>query len=547
MKDNWKQIWANKGTLPTNDLKLLDGYENTNINPKEVAKKIIKVLRIKKTDKILEIGCGAGLIAKYLNCDYIGIDYSKSLAKKHIDILHNSVIVAEADNLPFKDNYFDKCICFSVSHYFPNKEYTKKVIQEMKRVTKGEILMGDLPIKSKRKSHLLFKPEEFKGEISAGFYNLDRFNIILNNHLRKRNIILTPAPATTTDSVKQAQVVSDICPREKEFGELMTSIRKDLVKIVKGDDNYTSILFTGSGTSVMDSVINSVVPPRKKILIIENGAYGKRMKEIAKSYEIKYIEAYHNWGDKLNLERIDNYLKFFYDIDCVAVVHHETTTGILNNIEVIGKIVKKYNKTYIVDTISSYAGIPIDIKKIKADFIMASANKCLQGMPGISFVIAKKEALEKTKYFNRSYYLNLYKNYKYFEEKQQTPFTPAVQCIYALRQAIDEFFKEGTKRYKRYINNWKILIKGMEKLGFTKLLDDKDESHIVTTFNYLNHPKFNFEKMHDLLYKEGFTIYPGKITNKKTFRLGNIGAINEQDIKKFLVNLKIVLRRMGVK
>lgn len=362
----------------------------------------------------------------------------------------------------------------------------------------------------------------------------------------KRNIILTPAPATTTDSVKHAQVVPDVCPREKEFGQLIESIRQDLVKIAKGDKDYTSILFTGSGTSVMDSVINSVVPPRKKILIIENGAYGKRMEEIAKSYGIKYITAYHNWGDKLNLIRIENNLNFFYDIDCVAIVHHETTTGILNDIRAIGKIVKKYNKTYIVDTISSYAGIPIDIKKIQADFIMASANKCLQGMPGISFVIAKKESLEKTKYFNRSYYLNLYKNYKYFEEKQQTPFTPAVQCLYALRQAIDEFYQEGNNRYKRYINNWKVLIEGMKKLGFTKLLNDKDESHIITTFNYLNHPNFSFEKMHDLLYKEGFTIYPGKITDKKTFRLGNIGAIDEKDIKKFLVALKIVLGRMEV-
>ena len=174
----------------------------------------------------------------------------------------------------------------------------------------------------------------------------------------KRNILLNPGPATTTDSVKYAQVVSDICPREKEFGQLMKSVATDLKKIVGGDENYITVLFAGSGTAAMDSVINSVVPPNRKILIINNGAYGERMVNIAKAYSINYVNLKFNMDVFPDLKKIENTLLEDEQIACVAVVHHETTTGLLNPIKEIGSIVKKYNKLFIIDTISSFAGIP---------------------------------------------------------------------------------------------------------------------------------------------------------------------------------------------
>ena len=356
----------------------------------------------------------------------------------------------------------------------------------------------------------------------------------------KKNIILTPAPATTTDSVKYAQVVPDICPREKEFGEIMEGIRKDLVKVVHGNDKYTSVLLTGSGTSVMDCVINSVIPKHGRLLILENGAYGVRIEEIAKSYGINTISIKTDWGTPIRINAIEHCFRDYPDITAVAIIHHETTTGILNDIETIGKIVKKYKKTYIVDTISSFGGIPINIKEIKADYIMGSANKCLQGMPGISFVIAKKSELKKIKkYPVRSYYLNLWRNYNYFEKKGQTPFTPAIQCIYALKQALKEYFKEREEaRYLRYKVNWIILRIGMRRLGFTAFLPIELESGIVSTF--YEPKKFDFNKFHDKLKQKGFTIYPGKLTNEKTFRLGNIGNINGKDIDNFLKVVKKV-------
>ena len=364
----------------------------------------------------------------------------------------------------------------------------------------------------------------------------------------KRNILLNPGPATTTDSVKYAQIVPDICPREREFGEIMRQIRKDLVKIVKGDESYTSILFAGSGTAMMDACISSVVSPNKKIAIINNGAYGKRMVRIAEAYQIPYVELYFKWGEMPDLQKITESLEKDKNIACLSMVHHETTTGMLNPIKDIGNIVKKNNSVFIVDTISSFAGVPIDIKDCKIDFMMSTSNKCIQGMAGLSFVICRRQELEKMKdYPKKSFYLNLYQQYDYFEKKGEMRFTPPVQVTYALRQAIKEYFKEGGEnRYKRYTQNWKTLRKGLQEIGFKFLLTEGDESHILITILEPEDLNYNFDKMHDLLYEKGFTIYPGKIGKKGTFRLANMGAIDYKDIEGFLVALKDTLRQMGV-
>ena len=545
----WKQIWERKGNLETDDLKELDGFEATTINPEEVVHQIAEILKIKKSDKVLEVGCGAGMIAQYLDCNYVGIDYSKSLVKKHIELLKHFVLVAKADDIPFKDKYFDKVFVYSVFHYFPDKKCVKKVIKELKRVCKEKIFIGDLPKKSQRKEHLLFRKSEFQGVFSEGFYNKDRFNVLIDAEpIIKRNILLTPGPATTTDSVKYAQVVPDICPREKEFQEIMRHIREDLVKVVKGDENYTSILFAGSGTAVVDACINSIVPPKKKIAIINNGAYGERMVKIAEAYQIPYVELFFEWGKIPDLNKIRETLKKDKDIACLAMVHHETTTGMLNPVKEIGNIVKENNCIFIVDTVSSFAGIPIDIKDYKIDFIFSTSNKCIQGMAGLAFVVCRKDELEKIKnYPPRSFYLNLYQQYDYFEKKGQMQFTSPVQVAYALRQAIKEYFKEGEEnRYKRYTKNWQTLKKGLKKMGFRFLLKEEEESHILTTVLDPKDPNYNFDKMHDLLYKKGFTIYPGKIGKKNTFRLANMGAINYKDIKRFLIVSKNILDKMGI-
>lgn len=365
----------------------------------------------------------------------------------------------------------------------------------------------------------------------------------------KRNILLNPGPATTTDSVKKSLVVPDICPREEEFGNVMQGIRYDLVKIAGGDDNYTSILFAGSGTAVMDSVINSVVPPDKTVMIINNGAYGERLVNIARTYKIDFKEIKFDWGSKIALDMVNSELEQNENISCLAIVHHETTTGILNPIKEIGNIAKKHNRTFIVDTISSFAGIPFSIKECNVDFMMSTSNKCIQGMAGVAFVICNKKELEKIKnYPKRSFYLDLYTQYKHLETKKQTPYTPPVQVIYALQQAIYEFYQEGvTNRNKRYRRNYEILVKGLKERGFKFFLgDDVEHSNILTTIFEPDYPNFDFKIFHDKLYKRGFTIYPGKLHDENTFRIAVMGAINHHDIEDFLEAVDNTLSEMEI-
>jgi 2-aminoethylphosphonate aminotransferase len=358
----------------------------------------------------------------------------------------------------------------------------------------------------------------------------------------ERKILLNPGPATTTDSVKYSLVVPDICPREKEFADVMAEVSKDLVKIVNGGDDFAAVLFGGSGTAAMDSVINSVVPVNSKILIIINGAYGERFAQIAQSYNIDYTVVNFPWSTKIDLKKIEDTLQNDPSICCAAIVHHETTTGILNPIADVGNLVKKYNCTYIVDAISSYAGIPIDIRKTKADFLLSTSNKCIQGMAGLAFIICKKSALEAIKnYRKRSYYLDLYNQYEYIKKTGQTPFTPPVQIMYSLKQAIKEYFLEGgEQRYQRYSKNWIALRSALKELGFKFFLNEKDESHILLTVLEPESTNYNFDKMHDYLYDRGFTIYPGKI-QQKTFRLATMGAIFPEDICSFISHLKAYL------
>lgn len=363
----------------------------------------------------------------------------------------------------------------------------------------------------------------------------------------KRNILLNPGPATTTDSVKLAQVVPDICPREKEFGNVMNYITRSLVQIAGGDQNYTTVLLAGSGTAAMDAMVNSVVPNDKKILIINNGAYGKRLALIAQAYQIPCVELIYNWGTMPKLSDVEEHLKQDSQIAVVGMIHHETTTGMLNPVQQVGELCKQYNKLFVVDAISSFAGIPFSIQDYHIDFMASTSNKCIQGMPGCTFIIARRESFEQLKNNRpRSFYLNLYQNYEHFEKSQQTPFTPPVQVLYALQCAIEEFFAEGAqKRHQRYFENWQHLVAGMQRLGFRKLLPDEQESHILTTFHYLNEPYFNFDRMHDMMYDRGFTIYPGKIGGQNTFRLANMGAVTHQDMDNFCQNLEQVLHLMG--
>lgn len=395
----------------------------------------------------------------------------------------------------------------------------------------------------------------------------------------KRNILLNPGPATTTDTVKLAQVVPDICPRENEFGAVMEFISKGITEIVGNNDEYTTVLFGGSGTAAVESIISSVVSDEDILLIINNGAYGQRMCNIADIYNLKYIEFKSSNCSSINMNYLKEVIEVFnsedknyisnnidklfnytndilnegivinnfdkkdigkYKIKLLSVIHHETTTGLLNNIEEIGSLCRENNIDMIVDAMSSFAGIPIDMKKMNIKYLASSSNKCIQGMAGVSFVIANKEALIKTKNVKpRNLYLNLYDQYSFFKDNYQMRFTPPVQILYALKQAIIEAKEETIeKRNERYEKCCEILWRGLDELNLKRLVDDENASKLLTTIIEPENPKYNFNEFHDYLYNRGFTIYPGKISSKNTFRVANIGDIYPENMTEFIKIMK---------
>ncbi len=355
----------------------------------------------------------------------------------------------------------------------------------------------------------------------------------------RREVLLNPGPATTTDSVKYAQVQSDICPREYEFGDLMEWCATELTKIVADPEEYTTVMFGCSGTGADEAMVCSVVPENGKLLVIDNGSYGNRIAKIAGVHRLNYDVFTSSTYEPINLKDLEKVIaegKYTH----LAGVYHETTTGLLNPIKEICKIAKKYGLVTIFDAVSAYAGIPMNMKDIGVDFISATSNKNIQGMAGIGFVVCNKKALEATKDIPiRNYYLNLWDQYQYFQKTHQTRFTPPVQTFYALRQAIIEAQIETIeKRTKRYTDCWKILVETVKKLGLKMLVAEENQSHLITAILEPESPKYSFESLHDFAKAHEFTIYPGKLGNINTFRIANIGDIQPSEMKSFCIKLE---------
>ena len=367
-------------------------------------------------------------------------------------------------------------------------------------------------------------------------------------HSVKRKILLNPGPATTSQGVKDALVVSDICPREKEFGDLIEGICHDLARVVGAEQTHRTVLFGGSGTAAMEAAISSLPPRDGQILIIENGAYGKRFKEIADVYNINTLHYKIPYGEHPDTGEIEKLLQANPGIGHVFLIHHETTTGILNPVSEIAAIAHKYKAELVLDAMSSYAGIPIHLGEMGVDYILSSSNKCIQGMAGLSFVICPLEKLESKSGHRRSYYLDLFAQYEAFRHTRQVQFTPPVQVCYSLRQALDEYFAEGEAgRVGRYRKNFETLYAGLQKIGFRFLLPPEQESGILTAILEPRDENYNFDEMHDYLYERGYTIYPGKGAAKETFRLAILGDLTPTDIESFLAELANYVNQAGIK
>ncbi len=371
----------------------------------------------------------------------------------------------------------------------------------------------------------------------------------MSNTSIKRNILLNPGPATTTDTVKLAQVVPDICPREKEFAWMMKGMREDLVRIVHGDPAvYTAVLFCGSGTINIDICLNSLLPEGKKVLIINNGAYSARAAEICTYYNLPMIELRFPVDSLPDLESVEQTLRENPEIALVHTTHNETGTGILNPIREIGALAHRYGAVFTVDTTSTYAMRPIDIAQENIDFCMASAQKGLMAMTGLSFIVGNRALIEQSaNYPKRSYYCNLYLQYHFFETTGEMHFTPPVQTIYAARQALDEYFAEGEQaKWQRHLSVFEAIHAGLERLGFQNIIQRELQAGLVVSVRYPDDANWDFERVHDYCYERGFTIYPGKVSTQDTFRLCALGAISAADIEAFFVVFEEALRKYEI-
>jgi 2-aminoethylphosphonate-pyruvate transaminase len=352
-------------------------------------------------------------------------------------------------------------------------------------------------------------------------------------------LLLTPGPLSTTKRVKSV-MLRDWCTWDEDYNHIVQSIRQQLVVLAtaKQAADHTAVLMQGSGTFSVEATLTTALPAHGRLLVLANGAYGRRMGEIARRCGIDYLLQDSGEQSPPDLGRLAEILAADAAITHVAVVHCETTTGMLNPIEEIGAVVKQYGRAYIVDAMSSFGGVPMDMARIQADWLVSSANKCIQGVPGFGFVIARRAELTNCRGRARSLSLDLYDQWETMETNNgKWRFTSPTHVVRAFAQALAELAAEGgvAARHRRYRENHQILTQGMARLGFDPLLPAPLMSPIITAFRSPTAPGYDFKRFYAALKARGFVIYPGKVTDLDTFRIGHIGDVEPEDMRR-LVN-----------
>jgi len=358
--------------------------------------------------------------------------------------------------------------------------------------------------------------------------------------------LLTPGPLTTTEAVKREMLI-DRCTWDDDYKQVTQTIRQQLVELAQVDETqYTAVLMQGSGSFVVESVLTTtILSDIDKVLIITNGAYGERIVKMAKALQLQHVVYCVPYNEQPSPLEVRNILEKDESITHVAVVHCETTTGILNPIDDIGAVVQAFNKTYIVDAMSSFCGVPMDLSNGQIDFLISSANKCIQGVPGFGFVIAKIEALQQCKGIAKSVALDLYDQWKVMQVDGKWRFTSPTHVVAAFAKALEELAEEGgvEARYKRYAQNNQLLRERLSHCGLKAYISEDMQSPIITTFLYPD-DAFSFDDFYQDMKQAGFVIYPGKLTELDTFRIGNIGDVHEEDITALC---KVIENYMAVK
>lgn len=351
--------------------------------------------------------------------------------------------------------------------------------------------------------------------------------------------LLTPGPLTTTTSVKQ-EMMFDHCTWDDDYKNITQDIRRELLALAHvREPEYTTVLMQGSGTFGVESVISSVIPKDGCLLLLSNGAYGERIQSMCAYHQIDCLCIKQDYDKIVDTERAEEMLRSHPKITHMAMVHSETTTGILNDVAAIGNLANAYGKTFIVDAMSSFGGVDIPMRDWHIDYLISSANKCIQGVPGFSFIIAKRASLQACKGIARSLSLDLYGQWEVMHPDGKWRFTSPTHVVLAFHKALEELKAEGgiKARNLRYAHNRDILIEEFKKLGFIPYLDQEVQGPFITTFLY-GDQNIKFEELYAYIKERGYAIYPGKLTDKDTFRIGTIGEIYEEDIQKLVKIMK---------
>ena len=362
-------------------------------------------------------------------------------------------------------------------------------------------------------------------------------------------LLFTPGPLTTSVTVKEAMLV-DKGSRDIEFIAVVAGIRQTLLAMgcVSREQGYEAVLIPGSGTFGLEAVVSSITAPDGKWLVVVNGAYGERIAGIAKRHGIAVTILRYAENESPRACAVDRELTADPAVTHVAVVHCETTTGILNRVDEIGAVVRKHERIFVLDSMSAFGGIPFDVGTAEVDFLISSANKCIEGVPGFSFVIGKRERLLATEGWARTISLDLLAQWRGLEKNGQFLFTPPTHVLLAFPQALAELEQEGgvPARAERYQANHDVLVQGMRQLGFETFVPDELQSAIITTFQYPAHERFEFDGFYTGLSRRGFLIYPGKITATDCFRIGTIGQIFPRDVDALLQAIRETLAELEV-
>jgi 2-aminoethylphosphonate-pyruvate transaminase len=364
----------------------------------------------------------------------------------------------------------------------------------------------------------------------------------------KDKILFTPGPLTTSRTVKQS-LLRDLGSRDYEFINIVADIRQRLLDIGGvTDEDYAAIIMQGSGTFSLESVVSSTIPHGGRLLVIINGAYGRRIAQIAETHNIDVVPLIYPENRKPDLAELETTLTADEAITSVAVVHCETTTGLINPIKEIGEVINRFDKDYFVDAMSSFGAIPFSVADCGIDYLVSSANKCIEGIPGFSIILAKRKALIKTEDYARTYSLNLLDQLLRLEKDGQFRFTPPTHSLVAFHQALLELTAEGgvEGRAVRYQTNYETLISGMRDLGFEEYLEPEDQGYIITSFPIPDHSNFNFGEFYQRLNDQDYVIYPGKVSEADCFRIGSIGRIFPSDVRGLLAAIRDTLEVMEV-